>query len=74
MSAKKNNVSLSTTDVAALLGVTEGEIVFALKTGNKVKGVELPEKVNGAGISRRFYYSDVMGAIEKAKSKGLINE
>lgn len=67
MSAKKNNVSLSTTDVAALLGVTEGEIVFALKTGDKVKGVELPEKVNGAGISRRFYYSDIMKAIETSR-------
>lgn len=67
---KKNNVTLSTSDVAALIGVTEGEVVFALKTGNKVKGVELPKKVNGAGVSRRFYYEDIIKAIEFAKCEG----
>lgn len=67
MSTKKDNVTLSTSSVAALIGVTEGEVVYAIKTGGKVKGVTLPKVVSKSGISRRFYYGDVMKAIELAE-------
>lgn len=52
-------MTLDTKMFASLIGITEGELVHALKGNNLIKGRELPKPISKSkGRTRRFSYDE----------------
>ncbi|GAA0364449.1 hypothetical protein IHE77_24830 (plasmid) [Serratia ureilytica] len=59
-------LTLDTAQFAALLGVDEGELVFAFKSDGVFEGLQLPLCIhNAAWRKRKFCYNEVVKFKEK---------
>ena len=52
-----------------MLGITEGELIFAIKTTGTFKNKAIPQPHEPHKSNNRFLYSDVMKFIELLKDK-----
>ncbi|EFB3563735.1 hypothetical protein SNC59_11365, partial [Escherichia coli] len=54
---------------AEMLGITEGELIFAIKKTGTFKNKTIPQPHEPHKSNNRFLYSDVMRFIESLKDK-----
>ena len=54
-----------------MLGITEGELIFAIKKTGTFKNKTIPQPHEPHKSNNRFLYSDVMRFIETLKAKEI---
>lgn len=65
------SVTIETKTFAEMLGITEGELIFAIKTTGTFKNKTIPQPHEPHKSNSRFLYSDVMKFIESIKDKKI---
>lgn len=63
------SVTIEAKTFAEMLGITEGELIFAIKTTGTFKNKTIPQPYEPHKSKNRFLYSDVMKFIESTKEK-----
>ncbi|EPH3066868.1 MULTISPECIES: Hha/YmoA family nucleoid-associated regulatory protein [Enterobacteriaceae] len=63
------SVTIEAKAFAEMLGITEGELFFAIKTTGKFKNKTIPQPHTPHKSKNRFLYSDVVKFIESIKQK-----
>ncbi|EDD2563061.1 hypothetical protein GA396_22600 [Salmonella enterica] len=63
------SVTIEAKTFAEMLGITEGELIFAIKTTGTFKNKTIPQPHEPHKSNNRFLYSDVMKFIESIKDK-----
>ncbi|MGJ3640755.1 Hha/YmoA family nucleoid-associated regulatory protein [Klebsiella pneumoniae] len=63
------SVTIEAKTFAEMLGITEGELIFAIKTTGTFKNKTIPQPHEPHKSNSRFLYSDVMKFIESIKDK-----
>ncbi|EDU8424429.1 hypothetical protein CV239_004107 [Salmonella enterica subsp. enterica serovar Javiana] len=63
------SVTIEAKTFAEMLGITEGELIFAIKTTGTFKNKTIPQPHETHKSNNRFLYSDVMKFIESIKDK-----
>lgn len=66
---------IRTKQFSDLLGISEGELVYAYQQGEFYKSVRLPSMLyNGSGTPRRFKLSEVLKFRDELIKKGIITK
>ncbi len=63
------SVTIEAKTFAEMLGITEGELIFAIKKTGTFKNKTIPQPHEPHKSNNRFLYSDVMRFIESLKDK-----
>ncbi|MFX3185307.1 hypothetical protein V6079_26750, partial [Klebsiella pneumoniae] len=66
---QKGMISLSPPTICNSAGITEGELIFAIKKTGTFKNKTIPQPHEPHKSNNRFLYSDVMRFIESLKDK-----
>ncbi len=68
------SVTIEAKTFAEMLGITEGELIFAIKKTGTFKNKTIPQPHEPHKSNNRFLYSDVMRFIESLKTKRTGND
>ncbi len=68
------SVTIEAKTFAEMLGITEGELIFAIKKTGTFKNKTIPQPHEPHKSNNRFLYSDVMRFIESLKDKRTGND
>ncbi len=68
------SVTIEAKTFAEMLGITEGELIFAIKKTGTFKNKTIPQPHEPHKSNNRFLYSDVMRFIESLKDKENRND
>ncbi|MFP1771067.1 Hha/YmoA family nucleoid-associated regulatory protein [Lonsdalea quercina] len=68
------SVTIETKTFADMLGITESELVFAIKNTGKFKNKPIPKPYEPHKSKNRFLYSDVINFVESIKEEDNLNK
>lgn len=63
------SVTIDAKTFSEMLGITEGELIFSIKTTGKFKNKTIPKSYNTYKSKNRFLYSEAIKFVELTKDK-----